>query len=386
MARRANGDAKPYLNQATGRWEVFIELPSPDGKRRRKKVSGPTVSECREKARQVRAELDRFGEVVNSVTTVAQLLDAWLATLPGTVADTTLETYERSTRLYVRPDLGRKRVARLQPRDVSAWLAELEGRGLSAATRKQARAILRKALAWGEHEGIVTRNVAAVTPGPRGQSSHPDPLTPDQARDLLAGVRGWRFESAVSLMLLLGLRRGETFGLMWGDLDLDDEPPTLTIRRQLQRLNSKGHVLTATKTAKSARRIALPSRLVDLLAEHRAAMDEERARLGAKPAGPKDLVFTTELGTPVDMRNFARDLGRLAVDSGVHGVHPHRLRHSTAALLLDQGIPLDAVSETLGHSSIRTTKDVYGKMLDPGRARVAAAIERALEPVKEESA
>jgi integrase len=56
----------------------------------------------------------------------------------------------------------------------------------------------------------------------------------------------------------------------------------------------------------------------------------------------------------------------------------HELRHSCASLLLAMGVPLEVVSETLGHSSIRVTKAVYGHLLAPARASAAEAMARAL--------
>jgi site-specific recombinase XerD len=47
-------------------------------------------------------------------------------------------------------------------------------------------------------------------------------------------------------------------------------------------------------------------------------------------------------------------------------------------LLLAQGVPLEVVSETLGHSSIRATKDVYGHLMAPWRALAADAMQQTL--------
>ena len=41
-------------------------------------------------------------------------------------------------------------------------------------------------------------------------------------------------------------------------------------------------------------------------------------------------------------------------------------------------MPLKVISETLGHSSIAVTADVYGHLLDDARAEAAAAMDRAL--------
>lgn len=90
------------------------------------------------------------------------------------------------------------------------------------------------------------------------------------------------------------------------------------------------------------------------------------------------MVFTTPLGTPVDPRNFSRLVSRLCTRAGIGHWAPHELRHSCASLLLAQGVPLEVVSETLGHSSIRVTKDVYGHLMAPARALAADAMQQTL--------
>jgi len=42
------------------------------------------------------------------------------------------------------------------------------------------------------------------------------------------------------------------------------------------------------------------------------------------------------------------------------------------------GVPLEVVSETLGHASIRVTKDVYGHLLAESKIKAAEAMRKAL--------
>ncbi|MGH9304928.1 MAG: tyrosine-type recombinase/integrase [Acidimicrobiales bacterium] len=75
-------------------------------------------------------------------------------------------------------------------------------------------------------------------------------------------------------------------------------------------------------------------------------------------------MFTSLIGTPVDPDNFAKAFVRACEKAGLGHWHPHEARHSAASVMLAQGVPLEVVSEVLGHSSISITKDVYGHLVE----------------------
>jgi integrase len=83
-------------------------------------------------------------------------------------------------------------------------------------------------------------------------------------------------------------------------------------------------------------------------------------------------VFVTDHGTPLEPRNVNRSLSDLCARAGVARRGVHSLRHTFATLALDNGVPLAVISETLGHSSIRVTADVYCHVT-PRATREAAA-------------
>ena len=194
---------------------------------------------------------------------------------------------------------------------------------------------------------------------------------------MLAEAAGDRLEAAYLIALALGLRRGEVLGLRWSDLNLEADDPTLTVRQQLLRMRA-GLGLSDVKTARSRRTLHVPAPVVDALRAHRARQSSERLLAGPEWKGDKDLVFTTPFGTPVDPDNFKNRVAKLAASAGLGHWTTHELRHSCASLLLAMGVPLEVVSETLGHSSIRVTKDVYGHLMAPARKEAAKAIQQAL--------
>lgn len=379
MAKRGNGDGSVYFDAVNGVWTAQVELPrSKDGRRRRRKFTGKTRREVRDRLDAVIGRQRVGMPEPDERLTVGTFLQRWIDDdVPGTVSDGTLDTYQRVLRLYLVPALGDVRLLRLMPAHVTGLLRSMEERGLAAETRRMARAVLRRALRRAEQEGLVTRNVAAIAEGPGVRRKEGRTLTPAEARSLLVAARGERLEVAITVALSLGLRRGEILGLRWRDLDLEGSPGTVVVQNQLQRGRS-GLVLTDVKTMRSRRRLHVPDQLVEDLKRHKAKQSADRLLLGAEWRDEWGLVFTTPFGTPIDPRNFSRLVNELCIRAGVGRWSTHELRHSCASLLLAQGVPLEVVSETLGHSSIRVTKDVYGHLMAPARALAAEAMQQTL--------
>lgn len=60
-------------------------------------------------------------------------------------------------------------------------------------------------------------------------------------------------------------------------------------------------------------------------------------------------------------------------------VHLHSLRHTMATLLIDQSLPLTAITASLGHSSPHTTALIYAHALQQNAAKAAEAMDLILQ-------
>lgn len=381
--RRGQGEDAVYRDG--DRWRGAISLGyGPDGRRLRKKVSGRTRAEVINKLRQLRQQMDRGLPPPNERLTVAEFLERWLATtLPGHVADSTLDDYADTVRLHLRPVLGRTVLSKLTVAEVDAvWVAK-RGADYSANSIRIMRAVLRKALSQAEREGLVGRNVAALSTPPRVQAKEGRALTTVEARVLLDSVRGHRLESLVQVMLAYGLRRGEALGLRWVDVNWDAR--TLAVTQSVKRVSDRSTggerktrvVLGELKTRRSRRILYLTPQILDSLRRHRTAQAQEQLQVGAAWQD-HGLIFPSEVGTPLDPDNFSHTFSRMCIRAGLGHWHPHELRHSGASLMLAQGTPLHVVSEVLGHASIAITKDVYGHLVEGDKRNAAESISRAL--------
>ena len=84
-----------------------------------------------------------------------------------------------------------------------------------------------------------------------------------------------------------------------------------------------------------------------------------------------NLVFTTPIATPIDPQNALHEFQALCSRAGVPRLRFHDLRHTCASLLLTQGVDARVIMETLGHSMINTTMDLYTHVM-PATQRDAA--------------
>lgn len=393
--RRANGEGSITFDAERERYIGRITVGRDEsGRLIRKKFVGRTRTEVLRRMDAARRSLDAGLPIANDRLTVADFLRSWTDALPGTVSEGTEHIYRSRVRLYLIPHLGNIRLTKLTPAHVSDLLASMEAKGLSPETRRHTRAILRRALRRAEQEGLLTRNVAAIADGPKLDRVQGRTLTVEQARALIETARtpllsetrqpgrrsraAERLFPAIVLALAVGLRRGETLGLRWADVELDATPPVAHITQQLvRRPNGLGLGLVELKTRRSRRSVALPEFVVSALRSHRAAQAVERLALGKAWRDTHGLIFTTPIGTPVDPRNFNKIVSDVAKRASLGHWHPHELRHSAASLLLAMGVRLEVVSEVLGHSSIRITKDVYGHLMPEAKSEAAEAMDRA---------
>jgi integrase len=131
---------------------------------------------------------------------------------------------------------------------------------------------------------------------------------------------------------------------------------------------------------KMPRTIDLGAETVALLRRHRGQQAEMKLRNG-DAYRDLGLVFAKEpvdrrrldtLGDPIQVNHLDREFKKLAHGAGVRRIKLHGLRHTSATLLLQAGVPPHVVQQRLGHRSIAITLGVYAHAL-PAMQQDAAA-------------
>jgi integrase len=355
--------------QPDGRWYGQVNLGTDEhGKRRRKTFRATTENEVRKQMRAARAAYEKGEHVVTNESTrwgpwcdtYTDHLDARVAT--GQIARSTAE-WTVAMLAHGRRLLGEnRRLVDLRPVHVEQMTAALAREGKAPGTIRAVHGAVRGALALAVRDGLLVRNVAEQVPRVRSDHREAAHVTPDQFRALLAATDD-STRLPVLLMGVLGLRKGEVLALAWADVDLD--AGLLHVRHSLGRTKADGLVRGPTKSRASRRTIALPASVVAALRPARGL-----------PAAPVCPCPTT--GTWWEPRGFARAFARVATAAGHPDVHPHSLRHGAATQAVASGVPLPAVRDMLGHSSVRVTGDTYAHVLADQRDAVSEAVAGAM--------
>ena len=93
---------------------------------------------------------------------------------------------------------------------------------------------------------------------------------------------------------------------------------------------------------------------------HRLEQNQFRQQFGSDYRDDLNLIFTNPDGTPLKPDSISASVSALCRRLKLpKGVSLHSLRHSHGSHLLAAGMEITAVSERLGHSSVRMTLDVY---------------------------
>jgi integrase len=252
---------------------------------------------------------------------------------------------------------------------------------LSPRTISHCRAILRDALNEAVARKKLQYNPAVVSKAIAVPAMDVDVPTPDEARAILAVAVANRHSAGYTMSMGTALRQGEALGLHWPDVDLDDAKAF--IRWNLQRVKGR-FVFETPKSKGSKATIQLPAIVVEALRTHRARQLQER--LAAGPAWEanatcdeeRNLVFTTELGAPLQGSTVTRSFQAMLDANGFRRMTFHQLRHATASLLIAQGAHPRLVMEVLRHSRFSITMDTYAHIMPAMRTEAAAMIDGAL--------
>lgn len=272
-------------------------------------------------------------------------------------------------RKHLEPTWRNKRVTEITRHDVQAWATKLVSgdKPLSPGSARRVLGVLVSSLSGAIDAGIIDTNPATrikLPPAPTGREVF---LTHEQFDALIEAIPHEEDAALVLFLANTGLRWGEAAGLHWHNLDA--ERGVIAVADVLSGAEIKPypkgrrqrHVPVFDWVMENIER---PKELAPCPVKHR----EGKCRSG--------LVFPAKNGGARDDRNFARRVLAPAMeDAGIAelGATLHDLRHTYASWLIQGGVPIERISELLGHASLSTTQ-IYAHLAPARHDELAAAL------------
>jgi len=220
----------------------------------------------------------------------------------------------------------------LGPADIQAYIDQRRAQGVGPATVNKELNLLSAALNYAR------RRLQWEVPNPvQGMRLRPPEgrirwITREESARLIteAGKIRDYLADFVVLGLHTGMRKGEMLGLNWDRVDLD--------RRMLYLRDTD---------QKSGKHGSIP-----LNAEAVAAL-QRRKRFRDAYCPESTWVFVDRKGERI--ANIRKGFASACAKAGIDDFHPHDLRHTCAAWLVQDGVDIRVVSELLRHNSIQIT-------------------------------
>lgn len=339
------------------------------------------------------------------------------------ISQPTLESYMEILNNEIYPVIGNMKVSGITALHIQSIVNGMSDRGLAPGTVRRAfnvvNGILQKAYKW----GIVPENVARRCELPKLTQKDIEFWDAEQASTFLEALnltyhqkckghtrvlastgepytvpeyertytidRVWK--EFFSLELHTGMRRGELCGLRWCDVDFDN--CTVSVNQVLARVKT-GYIVKEPKTESSRRTIAVSSEVIESLKEWKGEQLNLCRQAGAFWTGASEdhydqnYVFTSPVdpGKPIYPDSvgdkFHKIIKAYNEEYGGHlpNINFHGTRHTSATLLISEGIDVVEVSHRLGHSKTSTTEDIYAHQLQKVDTHAASVLDDILKP------
>jgi integrase len=392
-----------------------------DGKtRNRPSVWGKTKTEVKQKLDKLREELDA-GIRTPATYTIEQCVKDWLDSIERD--EHTLATWRSQANKWIYPKIGTTKLKDFTATDADKFFKEL-AKSLGKRSLIMIKSTLRRSIRRAQVHDLIGRNVVELIDLPTGQPGHPSrAMTQDQATKVLKTASGkatgyvkavkaskggygathaatetgelacgtkphknatitevsqetkdatcrscrcqlgmddetdanLRFEALFVLAITLGLRPGELRKLTWDLVDLN---------RGVVHVWRSASKTGDTKTPKSKRSLTLPKRAITALKAHKARQDKERQEAG-EAWHDNNLVFSHENGETYTSDALNWRFSKMTRKAGIGHWHAHEGRHTAVSIMSSNGVPIQEISDTVGHKSTHVTETVYRHVIVP---------------------
>ncbi|MEK4030750.1 site-specific integrase [Pseudobacillus sp. FSL P4-0506] len=312
------------------------------------------------------------------------------------LSHTTRATFLQHLETRILPAFQYLRMDQIQPMHVIDFLHNLQENGmrldgkkgkLSSSTVFYNYRILNNIFNFAVKCRIVEKSPVKEIDKPKVEYKEVEVYTLEEASELLkcldAELLHWQI--IIKLAITTGMRRSELFGLEFKHIDY--EKKIVHVRQALTYSKAEGYqVHEIKKGSRSAKKrdIVISETLIEPLKS--LELQRKKERLAAKilwKDGKHNFLLADENGKPYHPESLKNWWERFIKRHKLKYINIHALRHTSATLLINEGVHAKIISERLGHSDITTTMNIYGHALKQADEIATQKLDSALLGTKE---
>ena len=401
-----NHELPAHLRPKDNYWHMVIDAKHPKtgeiirhSKSTKIKVVGKTKRETEDNETEARILLKEFRkkwtkyyfnekrEENSQEILFTDYLESWLLAIKPNVEPYTYRNYKFIIERKVIPYFKNKN---LFLKDVKAYhLQEFYSHCLNEGllnpnTVIRYHANIRKAFQTAFKQGLVTLNPADLVDKPRKKRYIAKTLPTIDLFTILKEIEGTPLELPTFFSVCYGLRRGETAGLLWSNIDFKRKKiiigNSLVEGENRELLNRK-----KMKTKSSHRTLELIPKVEEFLIKLKEKQEVNKKLFkNSYDYKYSDNICVKENGELIKLDYITKKFKEITKKLGYEDVHFHCLRHSFATNMYDAGMDMKELQMWLGHSSISTTMDLYLHFLEKRLRESAKILEKAIKEGEKE--
>ena len=297
----------------------------------------------------------------------------------GSRAATTVNYDRGIIRDIIIPKLGHLKLSEIKPAHVQRFIHDVReirtpnGNLPAATTVSRKVACLQAILGQAVKLGIIKTNPADAKrlTMPKAMKKDIEIFSKESLAQMFECLanESLEFQCLVHLAFATGARRGEIVALQFSDIDYRN--CSVTIQRSAYKITGKA-ISTKPPKDNEIRKVHIYPELVSMIIELQKKRKEQQETLGTAWQGD-DWLFTKWDGSIIHPQTPSKQWVKFLRKYDLPHHKFHSLRHTSATLLLCEGMNVRQVQERLGHGSIRTTQ-IYLHCIQEADERCADAL------------
>lgn len=308
----------------------------------------------------------------NKEISFCEFIHGYIKMRRKSIEDDTYSGYESIARSSLIPYFYRenKKLKEIEDYDIEKYYYhELNYRNVSSNTVLHYHFLLSLIFKYALRHKIITKNPLDTVEKPKKKKYVAEVYSAEEINNLLDLLK--KEEEIIYFGVLMaayfGLRRSEVIGLKWSSINFEEN--TITILSTVKETNIDGkHILICqdkTKSLAGLRSFTLPIEIKELLLKLRQEQEASKKYLGkGYYMEDKEYIYVDDGGKRLRPNYLTTRFGKFLKKFNLKHIRFHDLRHSCATILYDNDTGIKEIQTYLGHSSVKTTMEIYVHLIN----------------------